>query len=119
MRPRRKAESRGTIRGSPFRGRCAGRRSCPPRIARGPRWIASSRSEMRVALTGSSGLIGSAVAAALRSAEHEVLVLGRGADAALQFDVANPRLVPGALRGCGALVHCAGVTDEDLVDRAT
>ncbi len=72
---------------------------------------------MRVAIAGSTGLIGSAIARTLASSGHEVVRVGRaGSEVAL--DLARPaRLAPGALARCDALVHAAGVTDEDMADR--
>jgi UDP-glucose 4-epimerase len=70
---------------------------------------------MRVALAGSTGLIGSAVAARLREQGHSVVRIGRGAGAEIHADLAAVgRLPRGALDGCDALVHAAGVTDEDF-----
>ncbi len=72
---------------------------------------------MRVAIAGSTGLIGNAIAQVLASGGHKMVSIGRAAgDIAL--DLARPaRLAPGALAGCDALVHAAGVTDEDMIDR--
>lgn len=73
---------------------------------------------MRVALAGSTGLIGHAVAAALAAAGHAIVPVGRGEGQAVRFDLAaDRRLAGGALAGCEALVHAAGVTDEDFRDR--
>jgi UDP-glucose 4-epimerase len=73
---------------------------------------------MRVALTGQSGLIGSAIAARLQAAGHDVRTIGRSSSSDAVFDLASGNPVPaGALRGCDALVHAAGVTDEDFADR--
>ena len=73
---------------------------------------------MRIALAGATGLIGHAIAARLAAEGHEVLSIGRGADASIRLDLARDRaLAPGALRGCDALVHAAGVTDGDFADR--
>lgn len=73
---------------------------------------------MRVAIAGSTGLIGSAVAAALARAGHALVRVGRGAQCEVRVDLADGRaLPPRSLEGCEALVHAAGVTDEDLSDR--
>jgi UDP-glucose 4-epimerase len=74
---------------------------------------------MRVAVAGASGLIGSRIAAALVAAGHAVLRVGRGEDCDLRFDLADDGSLPeGALGGCDALVHAAGVTDEDFAQPA-
>jgi uncharacterized protein len=66
---------------------------------------------MRVAVTGASGLIGSALVPALREAGHEVLALvrraPRTADEA-QWDPAAGTIDAQALEGIGAVVHLAG-----------
>jgi UDP-glucose 4-epimerase len=73
---------------------------------------------MRVAIAGSSGLIGSAVAAALTAHGEELVRIGRAPGSDVVLDLARPsRLAAGALASCEALVHAAGVTDEDLADR--
>lgn len=73
---------------------------------------------MRIALTGATGLIGSAIAARLAAEGHAILAIGRTDDAGLRHDLAAGRpLAPGALEGCHALIHAAGVTDEDFAER--
>lgn len=68
---------------------------------------------MTVALLGASGLIGSGIAERLSG--HPLRRLGRaGADATLDLGAAE--FDPGALAGCDALVHAAGITDEDLTE---
>lgn len=65
----------------------------------------------RVAITGASGLIGSALSAFLRGRGDEVVHLVRRAPSApdeVQWDPANRRLDPSALRGVTAVVHLAG-----------
>jgi UDP-glucose 4-epimerase len=74
---------------------------------------------MRVAITGSTGLIGGAVATRLLARGHELVRIGRGAAADVRADLATvDRLPRGALDGCEVLVHAAGVTDEDFANRA-
>jgi UDP-glucose 4-epimerase len=74
---------------------------------------------MRVAITGSTGLIGGAVAARLLARGHDLVRIGRGATADVRADLATiARLPRGALDGCEVLVHAAGVTDEDFANRA-
>jgi uncharacterized protein (TIGR01777 family) len=68
---------------------------------------------MKVAITGSSGLIGSALVPALAAAGHEVVRLVRrpasGADE-ISWDPAAGELDARALEGCEAVVHLAGAT---------
>ncbi|MBK9342590.1 MAG: TIGR01777 family protein [Dehalococcoidia bacterium] len=61
---------------------------------------------MRVAITGASGLIGTALAARLKSEGHDVRPLKRGA--AADWDPATGWIRPGALEGIDAVVHLAG-----------
>ena len=69
---------------------------------------------MRIAVTGSTGLIGSAVARAL-GASHEVVTVGRRPKSQVRVDLADTTAVAAMDTGpLDALVHCAGVTDEDF-----
>ncbi|HUZ36845.1 MAG TPA: TIGR01777 family oxidoreductase [Streptosporangiaceae bacterium] len=73
---------------------------------------------MRIAVTGSSGLIGSALVAALRTGGHQVLRLVRQASAADDEIAWDPRapaggLDPAALDGLDAVVHLAGAGVAD------
>jgi uncharacterized protein len=68
---------------------------------------------MKVAVTGSSGLIGTALVAALRADGHEVIRLVRAAPAAADAIAWDPRadrggLDPRSLDGVAAVVHLAG-----------
>jgi uncharacterized protein len=68
---------------------------------------------MKVAVTGSSGLIGTALVAALRADGHEVVRLVRTAPAAADAIAWDPRadrggLDPRSLDGVAAVVHLAG-----------
>jgi len=66
---------------------------------------------VRVLVSGSSGLIGSALVDALESGGHEPIRLVRGAanDAGeIGWDIAAGRLSPDDLRGVEAVVHLAG-----------
>jgi len=68
-----------------------------------------------VAVAGASGLIGSAIARALETSGRRVVRIGRGPACDILLDLANPASLAGdALAGCEALVHAAGVTDEDF-----
>jgi UDP-glucose 4-epimerase len=72
---------------------------------------------MRIAITGFTGLLGGALARRLATAGHELVRIGRGDASDVRFDLAAGGRLPGAaLRGCDALVHAAGVTDEDFLD---
>jgi hypothetical protein len=68
---------------------------------------------MKVAVTGSSGLIGAALVAALRADGHEVIRLVRAASTAADAIAWDPRadqggLDPRSLDGVAAVVHLAG-----------
>jgi UDP-glucose 4-epimerase len=72
---------------------------------------------MRIAITGFTGLVGGALARRLAGAGHELVRIGRGDASDVRFDLAAGWRIHGAaLRGCDALVHAAGVTDEDFRD---
>ncbi|MFE9931598.1 TIGR01777 family oxidoreductase [Streptomyces sp. NPDC005533] len=66
---------------------------------------------MRIAVTGSTGLIGSALVRSLRADGHEVVRFVRreptGGDEA-RWDPARGYVDPAGLAGCGAVVHLAG-----------
>ncbi|MFJ2593241.1 TIGR01777 family oxidoreductase [Streptomyces erythrochromogenes] len=66
---------------------------------------------MRIAVTGSTGLIGSALVRSLRADGHEVVRFVRrepaGADEA-RWDPERGHVDPAGLAGCGAVVHLAG-----------
>ncbi|MGW7191860.1 NAD-dependent epimerase/dehydratase family protein, partial [Streptomyces sp. NPDC054838] len=66
---------------------------------------------MRIAVTGSSGLIGSALVRDLHADGHEVVRLVRRAPAGngeARWDPARGYVDPAGLAGCGAVVHLAG-----------
>jgi uncharacterized protein len=75
-------------------------------------WARQLRSEpLTVAITGSSGLVGSALAALLASGGHQVIRLVRRApahDGERRWDPDDPD--PDLLRGTSALVHLAGAS---------
>lgn len=69
---------------------------------------------MRVAISGSTGLIGGAVFNRL-SDRREVVRLGRRNTCELQVNFALSETVAALdLTGCDAVVHCAGIVDEDF-----
>lgn len=73
---------------------------------------------LTVAVAGATGLIGSAVARKLAASGHRIVRIGRDARADVPTDLARAGGVAmDALKGCDALVHAAGVTDEDFTDR--
>jgi len=77
-----------------------------------------SHALMKVAVTGSSGLIGTALVAALRADGHEVIRLVRTASAAADTATWDPRadrggLDPRSLEGVAAVVHLAGAGVAD------
>ncbi|WP_411105896.1 TIGR01777 family oxidoreductase [Streptomyces sp. cmx-4-9] len=66
---------------------------------------------MRIAVTGSTGLIGKALVQSLRADGHEVVRFVRRAPAAAdeaRWDPAEGTVDPAGLAGCGAVVHLAG-----------
>jgi uncharacterized protein (TIGR01777 family) len=67
--------------------------------ARGPRTIA---------ITGASGMVGSALVPFLTTGGHRVRTIGRGAASAVRWDPARGALDGAALDGVDAVVHLAG-----------
>ena len=64
---------------------------------------------MKVLITGSTGLVGSALAARLRLSGHACVLLSRGgAPGTLKWDMHSRELPEGALGGVDAVVHLAG-----------
>jgi nucleoside-diphosphate-sugar epimerase len=82
---------------------------------------------MNVFVTGSSGYIGAAVAAAFRRAGHRVFGLARSSDKARTLargeivpvlgDLASPESFLAVARGCDILVHCASENSSATVAR--
>jgi uncharacterized protein (TIGR01777 family) len=70
---------------------------------------------MRIAITGGTGLIGTALAARLQEANHEVLVAKRGpeSDPDAAWDPAAGWINPEAFAGFDALVNLAGASIGD------
>lgn len=67
---------------------------------------------MSYLITGSSGLIGSALVKRLRSAGTEVVTLGRGAQATYKWGTGYT-VLPGVCRGVANVVHLAGAGIAD------
>ena len=81
---------------------------------------------MRIAITGGTGFVGSHLAEALVHQGHDVVVISRGTDQRAQAqrtmslagveiraaDVTDERSLVGALVGCDAVAHCAGINRE-------
>lgn len=66
---------------------------------------------MRIAVTGASGLIGSALVPALAADGHEIVTLVRrapGAPGEVRWDPVAGTVDTAGLAGCGAIVHLAG-----------
>lgn len=71
---------------------------------------------MRIAVTGSTGLIGTALVRSLRADGHDVVRLVRRSSAATGEVPWDPRrrwVEPGGLDGCEAVVHLAGAGVDD------
>ena len=64
---------------------------------------------MRIAITGASGLIGSALAEALQQSGDQVIRIGRQSPADVLWNPSG-QLDPGTLEGVDAVVHLAGET---------
>jgi UDP-glucose 4-epimerase len=68
----------------------------------------------RILLIGATGLIGAMVLRKL-SGNFEIVTLGRNPACEIQGDLSVPATIAGLqFENCKALVHCAGVTDEDF-----
>ena len=72
--------------------------------------FSTNRAVLHVAMTGASGLIGSAVTRQLQAAGHRVTPLVRRPASAgeISWDPENGRLEPGQLEGMDAVIHLAG-----------
>lgn len=63
---------------------------------------------MKIGVTGASGMLGSALVPSLRSAGHDVVRIGRGADADIRWDPGTGSIDVSACAGIEAFVHLAG-----------
>jgi UDP-glucose 4-epimerase len=69
-----------------------------------------------IAVVGATGLIGAAAARHLGQ-RTKVVTIGRSAKSDIVADLADPASIAKIeLDGCEAMVHCAGVVDEDFAD---
>lgn len=69
-----------------------------------------SRGQRRIAITGASGFIGSALARSLTTDGNEVVRIGRDEGSDVRWDPARGALDESALDGVAAVVHLAGAT---------
>ena len=77
---------------------------------------------MRVLVTGGTGVIGGGLLPELLKAGHEVRLLSRGADKAVQdypagvtdfrADITDPASLNGAAEGCHTVIHISGIVEE-------
>lgn len=65
---------------------------------------------LRIAVTGASGFLGTALCAFLTTGGHTVLRIGRGANNDVQWDPARGTLDAAALEGVDAVIHLAGAS---------
>jgi uncharacterized protein (TIGR01777 family) len=65
---------------------------------------------LRIAVTGASGFLGTALCAFLTTGGHTVLRIGRGAGNDVPWDPARGRLDAAALEGVDAVIHLAGAS---------
>lgn len=72
----------------------------------------ASRDRLKIAVTGASGFVGTALCALLSTGGHEVLRIGRGAvragDTDISWDPARGKLDASSLEGVNAIIHLAG-----------
>src|SRR5947209_18732438 len=81
-----------------------------------------AREEMKVLVTGGTGVIGESAVRELHAAGHQVRVLSRHAGRDQKWwpagvdgwagDVSNQRSIEGAADGCDAVLHIAGIVEE-------
>ena len=71
----------------------------------------------KILLTGATGLIGATVYRHF-APKVEIVRLGRRAECELQADLSQPETLENlSFDGCGTVIHCAGITDEDIKAR--
>ena len=70
----------------------------------------ASRGQRRIAITGASGFIGSALGRFLTTDGHAVVRIGRGEGSDARWDPSRGQLDESALDGVDAVVHLAGAT---------
>lgn len=64
--------------------------------------------QMRIAITGGTGFVGSALASALKEQGHETVLISRRAG----IDLNDAQVLADALNGCDAVAHLAGINRE-------
>src|SRR5258707_1386813 len=83
--------------------------------------MSEKEGQMKFAITGGTGFIGSHLARRLVSEGHQVVLLARNRrnisveSAAMTFvssDLSDPLVLTAALKGCDAVAHCAGINRE-------
>lgn len=77
---------------------------------------------MKIAITGGTGFVGRHLAQRLAAAGHDVVVIGRGDPArrmllhervtVVAADITDRAALAGALNGCVAVAHCAGINRQ-------
>jgi len=68
----------------------------------------AARGARTIAITGASGMVGSALVPFLTTGGHTVRTIGRGSSSTVRWDPARGQLDPAALEGVDAVVHLAG-----------
>jgi uncharacterized protein YbjT (DUF2867 family) len=72
---------------------------------------------MKILVTGGSGLIGKGVLPKLQERGHDVRELSRHAKDGWRGDVADAESIRGAAAGCDAILHIAGIAEEEPPER--
>lgn len=78
--------------------------------------LPETKRPLTIAITGATGLIGSALTGLLQTSGHEVRKISRGTSGEIRWDPDKGELDPGALEGIDGIVHLAG---EPIAQRWT